>query len=465
MPHLYIAAAHRSSGKTTLSIGLTRALQRLGLSIQPFKKGPDYIDPLWLSRSTGRPCFNLDYHTMSCDEIRRSFAHHCSRVDIGFIEGNVGLFDSVDLRGTHSNAELAKLLGAPVILVVDVRGMTRGIAPLLLGYRAFDPDLELDGVILNKVGGGRHEANLRNVVEHYTDIPVLGCVPRTSGVEIAERHLGLIPSNEALAVEATIDRITSVIVDTVDIERVAGLAQAVPFPDWDMPGDADAPPAPTGSPVRIGIAQDDAFGFYYPDDLLALEQAGAELVPFSPVWDQMLPDVDALFIGGGFPEYRMDELERNASMRAAIADFIIGGGPAYAECGGLMYLTERLHWDNKVARMCGVLDAEVAMHERPQGRGYVRLAETAAFPWPSLAPFAGEISAHEFHHSAIIKPHPDWTYGYEVQRGVGIDGRNDGVIQGNLLASYAHLRNVGGIDWTRRFVAHIHAVAAGEAAG
>jgi cobyrinic acid a,c-diamide synthase len=463
MPHLYIAAAHRSSGKTTLSIGLTRSLQRLGLNIQTFKKGPDYIDPLWLSRSTGRPCFNLDYHTMSRDEIRQSFARYCTGVDIGFIEGNVGLFDSVDLHGTNSNAELAKLLGAPVVLVVDVRGMTRGVAPLLLGYQAFDTDLNLAGVILNKVGGGRHAANLRAAVEHYTDIPVLGCVPRTPEIGIAERHLGLIPSNEAMAVETTIDRIASVIADTVDVERVAELAQAFPFPDWDTPDDADAPAAPIGSPVRIGIAQDDAFGFYYPDDLLALERAGAELVPFSPVWDRMLPEVDALFIGGGFPECRMEELEQNACMRAAVADFIVSGGPAYAECGGLMYLTERLHWNDKVARMSGVLDAEVAMHEKPKGRGYVRLAETRAFPWPSLSRRERAISAHEFHHSAIIKPHPDWVYGYEVQRGVGIDGRHDGVIQGNLLASYAHLRNVGGIDWTRRFVTHIQAVKAGEA--
>jgi cobyrinic acid a,c-diamide synthase len=465
MSHLYIAAAHRSSGKTTLSIGLTRSLQRLGLTIQSFKKGPDYIDPLWLSRSTGRPCFNLDYHTMSRDEIRESFARHCTGVDIGVVEGNVGLFDSIDLHGTNSNAELAKLLGAPVVLVVDVRGMTRGVAPLLLGYRAFDPDLNLAGVILNKVGGGRHEANLRAVVEHYTDIPVLGCVPRTPEIGIAERHLGLIPSNEALSVETILDRIASVIADTVDVERVAELAGTVPFPDWATADDTDTAAMPIGSPVRIGIAQDDAFGFYYPDDLLALERAGAELVPFSPVWGRALPAVDALFIGGGFPEYRMEELEQNDFMRAAIADFVLGGGPAYAECGGLMYLTDRLHWDNRVARMCGVLDAEVAMHERPQGRGYVRLAESRAFPWPSLSPSKREISAHEFHHSAVIRPHPDWAYGYEVQRGAGIDGRHDGVIQGNLLASYAHLRNVGGTDWTRRFVAHIQAVKAGETTG
>jgi cobyrinic acid a,c-diamide synthase len=461
MPHLYIAGAHRSSGKTTLSIGLTRSLKRLGLGIQPFKKGPDYIDPLWLSQSTGRPCFNLDYHTMSRDEIRTAFARRCADTDIGFIEGNVGLFDSVDLRGTNSNAELAKLLGAPVVLVVDVQGMTRGVAPLLLGYRAFDPELHLAGVILNKVGGSRHEANLRNVVEHYTDLPVLGCVPKTPEIGIAERHLGLIPSNEALAVETTIDRIASVVAQNVDVERVGELAQAAPLPEWDSGDDADQAMA-TGSTVRIGIAQDDAFGFYYPDDLLALERAGAELVPFSPVWDSMLPEVDALFIGGGFPEYRMQEIEQNAFMRASVADFIIGGGPAYAECGGLMYLTERLHWGKKVARMCGVLDADVAMHERPQGRGYVRLAETETFPWPALSPFEREISAHEFHHSAIIEAHPDWVYGYRVQRGVGIDGEHDGVVQGNLLASYAHLRDVGGVDWTRRFVAHIRAVKAGE---
>jgi cobyrinic acid a,c-diamide synthase len=313
--------------------------------------------------------------------------------------------------------------------------------------------LHIAGVILNKVGGGRHEANLRRVVEHYTDIPVVGLVPRMDAIGIEERHLGLIPSNEAGAVDATIERIRAVVADHIDMERIESIAARVPMPD---PG-----PAADGLPgsaqiqrrlVRIGIARDEAFGFYYPDDLVALERAGAELVPFSPVRDPALPEVDALFIGGGFPECRMQELEANASMRAAVADFIAVGGPAYAECGGLMYLSDRLHWGERSCRMCGVLGRDVVMHERPQGRGYVRLRETDRFPWPAPRSGSGDILAHEFHHSAFIEPNPRWIYAYEVLRGSGIDGRHDGVVHNNLLASYSHLRNVGGVDWTTRFV-------------
>jgi cobyrinic acid a,c-diamide synthase len=454
MPHLYLAATRKSSGKTTLSIGLTRAFRDRGHRVQPFKKGPDYIDPLWLSQAAGRACLNLDYHTTPADEIRGAFARALAGADLGLIEGNVGLFDSIDLHGAHSNAELAKLLGAPVVLVVDVKGMGRGVAPVLLGFRAFDPALDLAGVILNKVGGARHESNLRRVIEHYTDLPVLGAVPRLDELGIEERHLGLMPSNEADAAEQTVQRIAGIVAEHVDLPRLADIAAAVPTPG--LPGAVWPEAISTAPRVRIGIARDDAFGFYYPDDLAGLERGGAELVPFSPVHDADLPAVDALLIGGGFPEMRMDALEANASMRAAVRDFIRAGGPAYAECGGLMYLVEHLHWHGRRARMCGVLNADVAMHARPQGRGYVRLAETEAFPWPRAQhPHGGEIRAHEFHHSAIVAPDPDWTYAYRVLRGQGIDGRHDGIVQQNLLASYAHLRSVGGVAWTERFLAHI----------
>ncbi len=458
MAHIYLAAARKSSGKTTLSIGLTRALQQRGRRVQPFKKGPDYIDPLWLSRAAGRSCLNLDYHTTPPDEIRASFARAMAGADVGFVEGNVGLFDSVDLLGAYSNAELAKLIQAPVLLVVDVQGMSRGIAPLLLGYLAFDPTLNIAGVIFNKVGSARHEANLRSVVEHYTDLPVLGALPRLTEISIEERHLGLMPSNEAAAAESTVDRIAELVAAHVDVAAVERIAVAAPTP-------LDPPPSPLqcasrDKTVRIGIARDEAFGFYYPDDLAALECGGAELLSFSPLVDTALPDVDALFLGGGFPEMRMRELEANGAMRTAVADFVSAGGPVYAECGGLMYLMERLHWQDRSCRMCGVLRADVAMHQRPQGRGYVRLAETEAFPWPrgDRPAQATEVHAHEFHHSAVIAPPPDWVYGYRVLRGQGVDGRHDGIVWRNLLANYAHLRDVGGGGWTSRFLAHVRAL-------
>lgn len=460
MASIYLSAASKSSGKTTISIGLAAEWRRLGWRVQPFKKGPDYIDPLWLARTTARPCINLDYHTMSPAELQATLARYGHDADLRLIEGNVGLFDSVDLHGRHSNAELAKLLGVPVVLILDVQGMSRGVAPLLLGYRAFDPQLPIAGVILNKVGGGRHEQNLRRVIAHYCDLPILGAVPRIPEIAITERHLGLMPSNEADAAEAAIERIRACIAAHVDCARIAAIAAQVPAPP--VVAAAETAAATGGPRVRIAIAQDDAFGFYYPDDLVALGRAGADLIPFSPVHDRELPAADALFIGGGFPECRMHELEQNGSMRAAIADFIGSGRPAYAECGGLMYLTERLYWNGRSSRMCGVLAAEVAMHPRPQGRGYVRLQETSAFPWRAVnadgdRPGADppEICAHEFHHSALVATDPDWVYGYRVLRGAGVDGQHDGIVHRNLLASYAHLRNVGGCDWTRRFVQRV----------
>jgi cobyrinic acid a,c-diamide synthase len=471
MGHLYLSAAHKSSGKTTVAIGLCRALRARGLVVQPFKKGPDYIDPMWTGQAAGRPCINLDFNTQGRGEIQAAFARELVGADIGLVEGNVGLYDSSDLLGHNSNAELAKLLGSPVVLVLDCEGMARGVAPLLLGYRAFDPALRIGGVILNKVGGQRHDSNLRRAIAHYTDLPVLGSVRRNPEMAIAERHLGLMPSNEADASEAWIERIRGLIADQVDLDRLLELAEQGARPQPEPPRLRVVPP---GSPLRIGIARDAAFGFYYPDDLRALSEGGAELVPFSPVDDPELPEVDGLFIGGGFPEYRMAELGANGRMRESVRAFIQSGGPAYAECGGLMYLCRSLRWGERTAPMVGVLDAEVEMRPRPQGRGYVRLRETAHFPWPAAAPTeasadagadadAGtdadsdprEVKAHEFHHSAVIAPAPGWTYAYEVLRGSGIDGRHDGVVIGNLLASYSHLRDPSGQGWTRRFLAHV----------
>jgi cobyrinic acid a,c-diamide synthase len=454
MAHLYISAAQKSSGKTTLSIGLCRAWRDAGVRVQPFKKGPDYIDPLWLTEACSRPCYNLDFHTMARGEILDAFARELDTADLGLIEGNVGLFDSIDPAGSNSNAELAKLLGAPVVLVINAHGMGRGIVPLLLGYQAFDRELNLAGVILNKVGGFRHARNLIAALEHYTDLPVLGVMHRDAEIEIAERHLGLMPSNEAEAAEAWIDRIRRRVAEQVDLSRLLAIAECAPRPR--APAASRPIREPTGGAVRIGIARDAAFGFYYPDDLRALAEAGAELVGFSPLADGELPAVDALYIGGGFPECRMAELEANRGIREEIADFIARGGPVYAECGGLMYLCKAIRWNGERREMVGALQADVQMHAQPQGRGYVRLRETSDFPWPATKGMAArEIPAHEFHHSSVVASDPSWRYGYDVLRGVGIDGAHDGVVQDHLLACYSHLRDVGGVRWTRRFVDHI----------
>ena len=452
MPYLFISAAHKSSGKTTLSIGLCAALHARGLRVQPYKKGPDYIDPLWLAAAAGRGCENLDFFTTPSDEMLASFQRKQTAADIGLIEGNKGLYDGLDLDGSNSNAALAKMIDAPVVLVLCTKGMTRGIAPLILGYQAFEPGIRLAGVILNRVGGSRHEAKLRRVIEHYTDVKVVGAVANSPDLEIVERHLGLMPSNESAAASDTIARIRDVVETQVDLDSLLDIAATAP--DLGRPAQNTPPPRfSVTRPVSIGIAQDDAFGFYYQSDLDVFRRCGAELIPFSPLRDRRLPDVDGLFIGGGFPETRIEGLSANSAMRSEIRRYVEADYPVYAECGGLMYLTRSIRWKDKHGDMVGVIPADTVVEEKPQGRGYVRLRETPDFPWPAVDGNAtGEICAHEFHYSRITPLEIPTHWAYRVERGTGVDGRNDGIRYRNLLASYTHMRNVGDNRWVERFV-------------
>lgn len=441
-----ISAAHKSSGKTTLSIGLCAALKQRDLKVQPYKKGPDYIDPMWLTRASGRPCHNLDFYLMGQEEVTDVYEQQAVDADVALLEGNKGLYDGLDLDGSNSNAALAKLLNIPVVLVIDARGMTRGVAPLILGYQAFGKDIRIAGVILNQLGGSRHEGKLRAVIEHYTDVPVLGAVQHEAGMQILERHLGLIPSNEAAEVDGQIARIAGRVAEQVDLDRLLALTK-----QEFQPAKPVTPSMPASS-CRIGIARDPAFGFYYSDDLEALKAAGASLVPINTLQDSKLPDIDGLIIGGGFPESFMGELEANASLRQDIRHAIERGLPAYAECGGLMYLSRTLTWKGKTHDMVGVIPGDIVMHDRPVGRGYVRLKETGASPWDSEAPVE-DIRAHEFHYSSIENLPEGLTYAYEVLRGHGVDGVHDGIVYRNLLASYTHLRSTRRFSWVKRFLA------------
>ncbi len=454
MAHLLISAAHKSSGKTTVTIGLCAALTESGRIVQPFKKGPDYIDPMWLGRAAGHLCHNLDFHTMGEAEILAVLARHASGADLALIEGNNGLYDGLDLDGSNSNAALARLTGAPVVLVIDARGMTRGIAPLILGYQAFDRAIRIAGVILNQLGGHRHEHKLRAVIEHYTDVPVLGAIHRDPALQVVERHLGLVPSTEHGDADAKIAAIARVVGAQVDLERLLAIAhEATPLPP---PAAARAAPMHTPD-VRIGIARDAAFGFYYPDDLDALRCAGAELVFFDTLHDTRLPDLDGLFIGGGFPETAMERLEANHALRGEIRTRIEAGLPTYAECGGLMYLARSLSWQGRRCEMVGAIPGDVVMHERPQGRGYVRLEEGPDAPWPPApGPLPREIRAHEFHYSSLENLEGPTTFAYRVLRGHGIDATHDGLVRKNLLACYAHLRDVECNHWAERFVRFVH---------
>lgn len=450
MSRVLISAAHKSSGKTTISIGLCAALRKRGVLVQPFKKGPDYIDPLWLTQSAGRPCHNLDFFLQSEHEIIATYSKHMRGAEIGLIEGNKGLYDGLNLDGSNSNAALACLLRAPVVLVIDARGMTRGIAPLILGYQAFDREVNIAGVILNNLGGRRHEAKLRAVIEHYTTVPVVGAVQHSAELEIVERHLGLVPSNEVEQSNRRIAAIAEQIEAQVDLERLLAVARTAP----SLPAAALPATSRVATPrVRIGIARDAAFAFYYPGDLDALRAAGAELVFLDALRDTRLPALDGLFIGGGFPETQMDALAANASLRHEIRRAIEAGLPTYAECGGLMYLGRSIRWREHVRDMVGLLPFDSIMHEKPVGRGYVQLRETGRSPWPTKDSTESiTINAHEFHYSSLENVQPDLIYAYEVLRGTGIDGKRDGIIYKNLLASYAHLRDVETNHWTKRFV-------------
>ncbi|MCA8867414.1 MAG: cobyrinate a,c-diamide synthase [Rhodobacteraceae bacterium] len=441
MAGFMIAAAHKSSGKTMVSTGLAHALADHG--VQTFKKGPDYIDPMWLGLASGRACYNLDYNVMDADEIRAFYQARAGSLSL--VEANKGLFDGVAFDGSDASAALAKLLQIPVVLVVDCSGITRGIAPLLIGYQAFDKDLNIAGVILNKTATPRHEGKLMAAVETYTDLPVLGAISRRADLTLGERHLGLITPSETEQAAAKVATIGRVVAEAVDLDAIRELAKGAA----DIP--ARAPTTVSSHPpnIRVAIARDRAFGFYYPDDIEAFAMAGAELVPFDTLSDPALPESDALFIGGGFPETQAAGLAANQSLRADIKQKIENGLPTYAECGGLMYLSNSLNWQGQTYPMVGVVAGDVVMHERPQGRGYTRFAKTTAHPWPGVG---NDVRAHEFHYASIENLPETTEFARRVLRGTGIDGSSDGIVIHNLLAGFCHLRATASNPWVENFV-------------
>ena len=383
MPRLFLSAAHKSSGKTTIAIGLAAAFAARGVRVQTLKKGPDYIDPMWLAQASGRPCFNLDFNTQDEREILGSFVRRAAGAELVLVEGNKGLHDGVDLEGRDSSAALAKLLDAPVVLVLDVSGVTRGIAPLLLGYASFDPGVKIASVVLNKVGTARQETKLRQAIERYTDLSVIGAIGRDPALALQERHLGLATPAETRRIQHVVAAIRRTMASNVDLDSLLELARGA----GDLP--VSSTHACTGVPqdVRLAVARDSAFAFYYADDLEALEKAGARLCFFDTLTDARLPQADGLFIGGGFPETHADRLQANTELRGEIRDAIRRGLPVYAECGGLMYLTRSITWRASRREMVGIIPADAVMYDKPQGRGLVLLEETAHAPWPVRGEF------------------------------------------------------------------------------
>lgn len=447
---IYLSASRKSSGKTCLSVGLLHTLVQRGATIQPFKKGPDYIDPMWLSHAAGRPCYNLDYNTQNHQEILDTAARG-SAADYALIEGNLGLFDGMAEDGSDSNAALAKLLQAPVALVLDCEGMARGIAPLVLGYQQFDPELRWAGVILNRTAGSRHESKLVHAVEQHTDLPVLGAVGRSPDMELAERHLGLITHAEQADAAQCIEKMGRVVADSVDAEKLFSLAGGPDtVPETGTPASAPEPD------LRIGYARDAAFGFYYADDLEWFARLGAELIPFDTLRDTDLPEMDGLWIGGGFPETQAETLSANAAMKEALRDRIAAGLPTYAECGGLMYLSRQISWEGRIHDMVGIVPGDCVMNSSPQGRGLVELETTGDFPWPEVSSGL-QVPAHEFHYSRLENLDGDLRWGWRVRRGTGTAEEMDGLILGNLFASYCHLRHTERFEWIRYFLEFVKA--------
>ncbi|MBS3968539.1 MAG: hydrogenobyrinic acid a,c-diamide synthase (glutamine-hydrolyzing) [Clostridia bacterium] len=448
MPRIVIAAPHGRSGKTTVTLGLLGAYTKKGIKVQSFKKGPDYIDPSWHTKVTGNLCRNLDCYMMDDETLKKSFIRGAQKSDLSIIEGAMGLHDGFDLDGTGSTAEVAKIIKTPVIFVVDTRRMTRSIAPLVMGFQQFDKDVEIAGVILNQVARVRHEKILRGSIDKYCGIPVIGAIPKDSNISIPDRHLGLIPAHEDEKYHQSIEYITRSIENNVDLdllmevaERAKPLEALIPVQSKNI----------TDKSIKIGVIRDRVFSFYYPENLESLENLGAELIYIDSLNDTNLPDVDGLYIGGGFPEVFAEELENNAALRKQIRKKAEEGLPIYAECGGLMYLGQKIITGGNHYEMVGIFPFVVKMEDKPQGHGYTHLTVSRSNPFfkdPGTV-----IRGHEFHNSRILNlDSTGASFAFNVGRGSGINGLADGIIYKNVLATYNHIHSLSSPQWAQGFI-------------
>jgi len=451
-PRITITALKGGSGKTFLTLGMASAFKEDGKDVAAFKKGPDFIDPSWLSLAAGRTCRNLDPFMMDEPWILHSFLTHARDADLSLIEGNRGLFDGLDITGCCSSAELAGMLKSPVILIVDVTMTTRTIAAEVMGCQAFDPGLQLRGVILNKVGGARQEALVRGAVEHYCGVPVLGAVRRLKKNLFPERHMGLIPHREVGRALEAVDWARKVVRDSLDLDGLLEIARGAPSLEdtrQEVQGLREEPSSFSEKPL-IGYIEDSAFWFYYPENLEELARRGAEIVPLSAVGDPRLPDLDALYIGGGFPETQAESLAANETFRRDLKERIDEGLPVYAECGGLMYLGENLIVGKTTYPMVGALPVDFVLEKRPQGHGYIVIQVSGENPFYEQGTL---LKGHEFHYSRpVVLRGEGFHTAFKVRRGHGFDGDVDGLTRGNLLATYAHIHAAGTPAWARKLV-------------
>lgn len=444
IPRILIAGSRGGSGKTLISVGLAAAWQKMGRRVAPFKKGPDYIDAAWLSTAANRPCRNLDLFLMPFDAVVRSFVTSAAGADVAVIEGNRGLLDGMDAKGTYSTAELAKLLRAPVVLAVDCTKSTRTVAAVVLGCQKLDPEVAIRGVILNQAAGARHESVLREAIGDVCGLPVIGVIPRIPEPLFPERHLGLVPPQEHDEAAGAIRQAAKVAERYLDLNAIWNLAREAPAIDIDD-GGPFAPSVSKPEVVRIGVFRDAAFQFYYPENLEALTREGARPIEISPLRDPELPNVDALYIGGGFPETLASRLAENKTFLDSLRTSVEGGLPVYAECGGAVFLGERLLVNEKEYALAGALPVVFAFHAKPQGHGYSILETAEKNPF---FPVGHALRGHEFHYTCMQpSTAKDLRFAFRVRRGHGFDGRRDGLCYRNVLASYTHLHALGNEDW------------------
>jgi cobyrinic acid a,c-diamide synthase len=412
--------------------------------VAAFKKGPDYIDAGWLASAAGGPCYNLDPFLIGKWNIVPSFASHIGDSDCAVIEGNRGLFDGMDSQGSMSTAVVARQLKSPAVVIVDCTKTTRTIAAMLSGVERFERGLTIGGFVLNQVAGKRHESVIRESIERYLKTPVLGAIPRLRDLKMPERHMGLTPQQEHPEVEDAIKWATDIVEKHIDLDALMDVARsAKPLTV------KQAPPLPAKgkkSGIKVGVIVDSAFQFYYPENFDALEDMGAELVKLSALVDKTLPPLDALYIGGGFPETHAIALSKNASFRKSLKRAAEDGLPIYAECGGLIYLGRDITVGGKPYPMAGVLPLRFELKRKPQAHGYTSLKVLDENPFLKRG---AVLKGHEFHYSKVtaLKLKDSMAMAYKMQRGAGIEGGMDGITYKGVLATYTHLHALGHPEW------------------
>lgn len=447
IPRIVIAATQSGSGKTTIVTGLLAALKEKGLKVQSYKVGPDYIDPGYHEIASGRPGHNLDTWLVTEEKLAEIFARTADDADIAIIEGVMGLYDG-GKNGISSTASVAKLLDAPVLLVINAKSMGESAAALALGFEQYDPTVNIAGVILNRLGSPTHRQMIEEALERL-DIPVFGAVGRNDKMNMPERHLGLLPVQENNSEAEVVAEIGRTVGASVDIEKIIGLAESAP--EIELPARNTLPEKRR---ARIAVARDDAFTFYYPESIYQLEISGAEIIPFSPLHDREMPEADGLILGGGFPEMFASELYGNESMRASIGEAAKSGMPIYAECGGFMYLMkEMVDFDGNHFPMTGIIPGSVTMNKKLQTVGYV----AATMEKDTVLGRKGTVlHGHEFHFSSECAPEninpEEYPRAFTFQRMRKIPPYLAGYAKDNILGSYLHLHFAGSPEAARSFV-------------